>query len=92
MFCLDEKHYCLEKFTFHNVHHAENPKPLNYHLMDKDCVAMLKRMYCYCGEDGSTKQELLEYGDVLINFLLGGDKKGKEVLKAVDDNSWEMSD
>ena len=80
---------CPEKFTFHDVHHAENPKPLNYHLMDKDCVTMLKRMYC--GEDGSTKQELLEYGDVLINFL-GGDKKGREVLKAVDVNSWEMFD
>ena len=66
-FCLDEKHNRPEKFTLRKVYYAENPKPLNYHLMEKYCVTMLKRMYG--GEDASIKQELIEYGDLLINFL-----------------------
>jgi hypothetical protein len=35
--------------------------------MDKDCVVMLKRMYS--GEDGSTKEELMEYGISLPIFM-----------------------
>ncbi len=35
--------------------------------MDKDCVAMLKKMYN--GDDGSTKQDLMENGVLLTNFL-----------------------
>ncbi len=35
--------------------------------MDKDCVAMLKKMYG--DDDGSTKQDLMEYEDLLTNFL-----------------------
>ena len=57
--------------------------------MDKDCVAMLKKMYG--GDDGSTKQDLLEYGDLLTNFF-GCEEKGKEVLEAVDDYIWDMLD
>ncbi len=49
--------------------------------MDKDCVAMLKKMYG--GDDGSTKQDLMEYRDLLTNFF-GREEKGKEVLEAVD--------
>jgi hypothetical protein len=45
--------------------------------MDKDCVAMLKRMHD--GEDGSTKEELMECGDILA-ILFGNEEKGKEVL------------
>jgi hypothetical protein len=29
-FCLDEKHNHPEKFFFHKVHYADEPKPLNY--------------------------------------------------------------
>ncbi len=50
--------------------------------MDKDCVAMLKKMYG--GDDGSTKQDLMEYGDLLTNFF-GCEEKDKELLEAVDD-------
>jgi hypothetical protein len=57
-FGIEEKHNHPKKIIFRIVLHADNPKPLNYHLMNKDCVAMLKRMYG--GEDGSTKQELME--------------------------------
>ena len=57
--------------------------------MDKDCVAMLKKMYG--GDDGSTKQDLLEYGDLLTNFF-GCEEKGKEVLEAVDYYIWDMLD
>ncbi len=71
-----------EKFVFHKVHYADEPKPLNYYLMDKDRVAMLKKMYG--GDDGSTKQDLMEYGGLLTNFF-GREEKGKEVLEAVDD-------
>jgi hypothetical protein len=35
--------------------------------MEKDCVAMLMRMYG--GDDGSTKQDLMEYGDLLTNYF-----------------------
>jgi hypothetical protein len=42
---IEEMHNLPEKFIFHGVLHADNPKPLNYHPMDKDCVTMLKRMY-----------------------------------------------
>jgi hypothetical protein len=66
-FCLDEKHNHPEKLVFHEVHYADEPKSLNYYIMDKDCVAMLKRMYG--GDDGSTKEDLMEYGDLLPNFL-----------------------
>jgi hypothetical protein len=59
-FCFDEKHDRPEKFISCDVHYADEQKPLNYYLIDKDCVAMLKRMYG--GEDGSTKQYLMEYG------------------------------
>ncbi len=77
------------KVIFRNVLHADNPKPLNYHLMDKDCVAMLRRMYG--GENGSTKEELMEYGDLLAMFF-GSEEKGKEVLQTVDNYTWEMLD
>jgi hypothetical protein len=50
--------------------------------MDKYCVAMLKRMYG--GDNDSTKQDLMEYGDLLTNFF-GCEEKGKEVLEAKDD-------
>ncbi len=39
----------------------------------KDCVAMLKKMYG--GDDGSTKHDLMEYGDLLTNFF-GCEEKG----------------
>jgi hypothetical protein len=51
---IEEKHNRREKFIFLIVLHADNPKPFNNLLMDKDCVTMLKRMYD--GEDGSTKE------------------------------------
>jgi hypothetical protein len=88
-FCLDEKHNRPEKFVFRKVHYEDDPKPLNYYLMDKDCVAMLKKMYG--GDDGSTKQDLLEYGDLLTIFF-GCEEKGKEVLEAVDGYIWDMLD
>ena len=65
--CLDEKHYHPEKFVLREVHYADEPKSLNYYLMDKDCVAILKRMYG--GDNGYTKQELMEYGDLLTNVF-----------------------
>ncbi len=46
--------YRTEKFVFREVHYADEPKSLNYYLMDKDCVAMLIGMYG--GNDDSTKQ------------------------------------
>ncbi len=55
--------------------------------MDKDCVAMLKKKYG--GDNDSTKQDLMEYGDLLTNFF-GREEKGKEVLEAVDDYIWDM--
>ncbi len=88
-FCLDEKHNCREKLDFRKVHYADEPKSLNYYLMDKDCVAMLKRMYG--GDNGSTKQDLMEYGDPLPNFF-GCEEKGKEVLEDVGDYTWDMLD
>ncbi len=88
-FCLDEKHNCPEKLVFRKVHYADEPKSLNYYLVDKDCVAMLKRMYG--GDDGSTKQDLIEYGDLLPNFF-GCEEKCKEVLQAVDNYTWDMLD
>jgi hypothetical protein len=48
---------------------------------------MLKKMY----RDGSTKQDLMEYGDLLTNFF-GREEKGKEVLEAVDDYIWDILD
>jgi hypothetical protein len=54
--------------------------------MDNDCVAMLKM---YGGDSGSTKQDLMEYGDLFTNFF-GCDEKGKEVLEAVDNYTWDM--
>jgi hypothetical protein len=57
--------------------------------MDKDCVAMLKRMYG--GDNGSTKQDLMEYVDLLSNFF-GCEEKGKDLLEAVDNYTWDMLD
>jgi hypothetical protein len=45
----------------------------------------------YDGEYGSTKQELMEYGDLPTNFF-GCEEKGKDMLKAVDDCSLKMLD
>ena len=45
----------------------------------------------YGGKDGSTKQDLMEYEDLLTNFV-GCEEKGKEVLEAADDYSWDMLD
>ena len=42
--------------------------------MEKDCVAMLERIYS--GDNGSTKQDLTEYGDILTNFF-GCEEKDK---------------
>ncbi len=63
---------------------------MSYYLMDKGCVAMLKRMYG--GYDGSTKQNLMEYGDLLTNFFGREEKGTKEALEAMDDNTWDMLD
>ena len=49
---------------------------------DCDCVAMLIRMYG--GEDGSTKEDLMQYEDLLTNFF-GSEEKGKDILEAVDE-------
>ncbi len=43
----------------------------------------------YGGDNGSTKQDLMEYGDPLTNFF-ECEEKGKEVLEAVDDYIWDM--
>jgi hypothetical protein len=56
-FCLDEKHNRPEKFVFRKGHYEDEPKPLNYYLMDKDCVAMLKKMYG--DDDGSPPSKTL---------------------------------
>jgi hypothetical protein len=45
----------------------------------------------YGGENGSTKQDLMEYGDHLAN-IFGCEEKGKEVLETVDDNIWDVLD
>ncbi len=58
-------------------------------LPDKDCVPILKKMYG--GDDGSTKQDIMEYGDLLTNFF-GCEEKGKDVLEAVDNYIWDMLD
>ena len=50
--------------------------------MDKDCVAMLKRMYG--GEDGLNKEDM-QYGDLLANFF-GSKEKGQDMLEAVDEH------
>ena len=50
---------------------------------------MLKRMYG--GEDGPTKKELMEYGDLLTNFF-GWEENGMDVWEADDDYSWAMLD
>jgi hypothetical protein len=88
-FCYDEKHNRPEKFVFRKVHYADEPKSLNYYLMDKDCVAILKKMYG--SDNGSTKQDLMEYGGLLTN-IFGCEEKGKEVLEAVDDYIWDVLD
>ncbi len=36
----------------------------------------------YGGEDFSTKEDLMEYGDLLTNFV-GCEEKGKEVLEVL---------
>ena len=56
-FCLDEKHNRPEKCVFRKGHYEDEPKPLNYYLMDKDCVAMLKKMYG--DDDGSPPSKTL---------------------------------
>ena len=45
----------------------------------------------YGGDDGSTKQDLMEYGDLLTSGF-GCEEKGKEVLEAMGDNTWDMLD
>jgi hypothetical protein len=45
----------------------------------------------YGGEDGSTKEELMECGHLLATFF-GSEEKGKEVLQAVDNCTWDMLD
>jgi hypothetical protein len=54
-------------------------------------VVVLKRMYGMVVKMAPPKKELMEYGDLLTNFF-GCDKKGKDVLDAVDNYSWEMLD
>ena len=45
----------------------------------------------YGSDNGSTKQDLMEYGDLLTN-IFGCEEKGKEVLDAVDDYIWDVLD
>jgi hypothetical protein len=45
----------------------------------------------YGSENVSTKQDLMEYGDLLTSFF-GCEEKGKEVLEAVDDYTCDMLD
>jgi hypothetical protein len=50
-------------------------------------VVVLKRMYGMVVKMAPPKKELMEYEDLLTNFF-GCDKKGKDVLEAVDNYSW----
>jgi hypothetical protein len=45
----------------------------------------------YGSDNGSTKQDLMEYGDLLTN-IFGCEEKGKEVLEAVDGYIWDVLD
>jgi hypothetical protein len=45
----------------------------------------------YGGEDGSPKEELMEYGGLLALFF-GSEENGEEMLQVVDNYTWDMLD
>ena len=70
-------------FVFRNVNDSEHPKPLNSHLLDEDCVYVLKRCY-----EGFTKKELAMDEDAMTSFF-GSVELGRSVLGTVTDEHWD---
>ena len=88
-FCYEEITNVLRNSSLSQCHHADKLITQRLSSHGQRLCCHVERMYG--GEDGSTKQDLMEYRDLLTNFVRG-EEKGKEVLEAADDYSWDMLD
>ena len=67
---------------FRNAH-TDDPKPVNWHLLDEDAAVILKQVY-----SESNKCDLEEDEDIMIAFF-GTLEHGQEVLGAHSEISWK---
>ena len=74
-------------FTFRNDVTARPPKPLNYYLCDSDCVKLLKRFYA----NKNAREVVMENDDIMDSFF-GSVELGRQMLEAVSDEAWSISD
>ena len=73
---------CKVPFVFRKAH-TNDPKPVNWHLLDEDAAVILKQIY-----SESNKRDLEEDEDIMIAFF-GTLEHGQEVLGAQSETDWE---
>ena len=69
-------------FVFRKAH-TDDPKSVNWHLLDKDAAVILKQVY-----SESDKCDLEEDEDIMIAFF-GTFEHGQEVLGAHSEIPWK---
>ena len=73
---------CKVPYVFRKAH-TNDPKPVNWHLLDKDTAVILKEVYYE-----SDKCDLEEDEDIMIAFF-GTLEHGQEVLGVHSEIAWE---
>ena len=73
---------CKVPYAFRKAH-TNDPKPVNWHLLDEDAAVILKQIY-----SESNKRDLEEDEDIMIAFF-GTLEHGQEVLGAQSETDWE---
>lgn len=71
-----------KSFKFRGDVSADPPMPLNYYLLDKDCIMYIKKIYF-----GTSKEDILQDGEVLVDFF-GSEAEGVRVISQVSDAEW----
>jgi hypothetical protein len=62
---------------------TDDPKPLNFHLMDFACAKALRALY-----DELTKEEMME-DEGLMEAYFGTVEKGRSFLEAIEEDDWD---
>ena len=72
----------MKSFKFRGDVSGDPPMPLNYYLLDKDCIMYIKKIYF-----GTSKEDILQDEELLIEFF-GSEVEGKRVISQVSDVEW----
>ncbi len=72
----------MKSFKFRGDVSGDPPMPLNYYLLDKDCIMYIKKIYF-----GVSRDAILQDEELLIEFF-GSEAEGIRVISQVSDVEW----